>query len=237
MAQAATGDGRPASLQHRPDVVVMDIRMPGGSGIDACRASAARRHSGVMLRAMRTPTLFDAIDAGASGYVQADPGRGAGGRGTHGASGGSLLDPAVTRPSSSAFAMPANSRRPARSSTSQAGRRVLAHRRRGLNRQIADRMGWPKTVRNYVSNILAKLALESQSQAAACAIRNHLWLAAGEHERLRAGLLIGQRAPACQLCFEPRHQAFRNAEPTAVPSIPDVDRVPGRPRRQPRPKP
>ena len=47
VAQAATGDeATRLTLQHRPDVVVMDIRMPGGSGIDACRAiTAARRLS------------------------------------------------------------------------------------------------------------------------------------------------------------------------------------------------
>ena len=53
---------------------------------------------------------------------------------------------------------------------------MLAHIADGAsNRQIADRMGLAeKTVRNYVSNILAKLALESRSQAAAYAIRNRL---------------------------------------------------------------
>ncbi len=60
---------------------------------------------------------------------------------------------------------------------------MLAHIADGAsNRQIADRMGLAeKTVRNYVSNILAKLALESRSQAAAYAIRNRLpELGAGE---------------------------------------------------------
>jgi two-component system response regulator DevR len=55
-------------------------------------------------------------------------------------------------------------------------RRVLAHLSEGAsNRQIAERMGLAeKTVRNYVSSILAKLALESRSQAAAYAIRHRL---------------------------------------------------------------
>jgi DNA-binding NarL/FixJ family response regulator len=93
------------------------------------------------------------------------------------ASGGSLLDPAVTRPvlerirnagrleEAGAFA-----------DLTEQERRVLAHIADGAsNRQIADRMGLAeKTVRNYVSNILAKLALESRSQAAAYAIRNRL---------------------------------------------------------------
>ena len=55
-------------------------------------------------------------------------------------------------------------------------RRVLTHLAEGCsNRQIADRMGLAeKTVRNYVSSILAKLALESRSQAATYAIRKRL---------------------------------------------------------------
>jgi DNA-binding NarL/FixJ family response regulator len=182
VAQAATGDEaiRLADV-HRPDVVVMDIRMPGGSGIDACRTiTAARPGTPVIMLTSHADAdaLFDAIDAGASGYVLkrigsrelVDAVRTV-------ATGGSLLDPAVTRPvlerirnagrleEAGAFA-----------DLTEQERRVLAHIADGAsNRQIADRMGLAeKTVRNYVSNILAKLALESRSQAAAYAIRNRL---------------------------------------------------------------
>ena len=189
VAQAATGDeATRLTLQHRPDVVVMDIRMPGGSGIDACRAiTAARPGIPVIMLTSHADSdaLFDAIDAGASGYVLkrigsrelVDAVRTV-------ASGGSLLDPAVTR---SVLERIRNAGRleeaGAFADLTEQERRVLAHIADGAsNRQIADRMGLAeKTVRNYVSNILAKLALESRSQAAAYAIRNRLpELAAGE---------------------------------------------------------
>jgi two-component system, NarL family, response regulator DevR len=182
VAQAAKGDEAVRLAEvHRPDVVVMDIRMPGGSGIDACRAITARRPRTpvIMLTSHAdSDALFDSIEAGASGYVL----KRIGSQELVGAirtvaAGGSLLDPAVTRPvlerirnagrleEAGAFA-----------DLTEQERRVLAHIADGAsNRQIADRMGLAeKTVRNYVSNILAKLALESRSQAAAYAIRNRL---------------------------------------------------------------
>jgi two-component system, NarL family, response regulator DevR len=162
--------------------------MPGGSGIDACRAiTAARPGIPVIMLTSHADSdaLFDAIDAGASGYVLkrigsrelVDAVRTV-------ASGGSLLDPAVTRP---VLERIRNAGRLEEAGAfvdlTEQERRVLAHIADGAsNRQIADRMGLAeKTVRNYVSNILAKLALESRSQAAAYAIRNRLpELAAGE---------------------------------------------------------
>ena len=182
VAQAATGDeATRLTLQHRPDVVVMDIRMPGGSGIDACRAiTAARPGIPVIMLTSHADSdaLFDAIDAGASGYVLkrigsrelVDAVRTV-------ASGGSLLDPAVTR---SVLDRIRNAGRLEEAGAfvdlTEQERRVLAHIADGAsNRQIAERMGLAeKTVRNYVSSILAKLALESRSQAAAYAIRNRL---------------------------------------------------------------
>jgi DNA-binding NarL/FixJ family response regulator len=165
----------------RPDVVVMDIRMPDGSGVDACRA-ITKELAGmpvIMLTSHAdSEALFDAIDAGASGYVLkrvgssdlVDAVRTV-------AAGGSLLDPAVT---SRVLDRLRNARRVeeagAFADLTDRERRVLAHLSEGAsNRQIAERMGLAeKTVRNYVSSILAKLALESRSQAAAYAIRHRL---------------------------------------------------------------
>ena len=93
------------------------------------------------------------------------------------AAGGSLLDPAVT---SRVLDRIRNASRVeeagAFTDLTDQERRVLAHLAEGCsNRQIADRMGLAeKTVRNYVSSILAKLALESRSQAATYAIRKRL---------------------------------------------------------------
>lgn len=182
VAQARSGDeAARLARQHRPDVVVMDIRMPNGSGIEACRI-ITRELPGtavVMLTSYAdSQALFDAIDAGASGYVLKRIGSSelvAAVRMV--ASGGSLLDPAVTRrvldrirsasrlEEAGAFA-----------DLTEQERRVLAHLADGAsNRDIAARMGLAeKTVRNYVSNILAKLVLESRAQAATYAIRNRL---------------------------------------------------------------
>jgi len=164
-----------------PDVVVMDIRMPDGSGIDACRAITAGLPATpvVMLTSYAdSDALFAAIDAGASGYVLkrvgstelVDAVRTV-------AAGGSLLDPAVTK---TVLDRLRNTSRleeaGAFADLTEQERRVLAHLADGAsNREIADRMGLAeKTVRNYVSSVLAKLALESRAQATGYAIRNRL---------------------------------------------------------------
>jgi two-component system, NarL family, response regulator DevR len=182
VAQAASGDEAiRLARQHRPDVVVMDIRMPDGSGIDACRTIAAEDGAPpvIMLTSFAdSEALFDAIDAGASGYVLKRVGSGELVDAVRTvAAGGSLLDPAVTRR--------VLDRLRNASRLEEAGafvdltdreRRVLAHLADGAsNREIAERMDLAeKTVRNYVSSILAKLALESRAQAAGYAIRNRL---------------------------------------------------------------
>jgi len=182
VAEAGSGDEAVRlARQHRPDVVVMDIRMPGGSGIDACRTITAELPDTpvVMLTSYAdSDALFAAIDAGASGYVLkrvgstelVDAVRTV-------AAGGSLLDPAVTR---SVLDRLRNASRleeaGAFADLTEQERRVLAHIADGAsNRDIAERMGLAeKTVRNYVSSILAKLTLESRAQAAGYAIRNRL---------------------------------------------------------------
>lgn len=182
VAQAASGDEAVRlARNHRPDVVVMDIRMPGGSGIDACRAITDELAGTpvVMLTSHAdSVSLFDAIDAGASGYVLkrvgsselVDAVRTVAG-------GGSLLDPAVTR---SVLDRLRNASRleeaGAFADLTDQERRVLAHLADGAsNREVAERMGLAeKTARNYVSSILAKLTLESRAQAAGYAIRNRL---------------------------------------------------------------
>jgi two-component system response regulator DevR len=182
VAQAESGDEAVRlARRHRPDVVVMDIRMPNGSGIDACRTITAEMEGMpvIMLTSHAdSEALFDAIDAGASGYVLKrigtteliDAVRTVAG-------GGSLLDPTMTR---RVLERLRNASRVeeagAFSELTDQERRVLAIIADGAsNREIAERMGLAeKTVRNYVSSILAKLALASRSQAAAYAIRNRL---------------------------------------------------------------
>jgi two-component system, NarL family, response regulator DevR len=182
VAQAESGDEAVRlARRHRPHVVVMDIRMPNGSGIDACRTITAEAPGMpvIMLTSHAdSEALFDAIDAGASGYVLKrigtteliDAVRTV-------ARGGSLLDPTMTR---RVLERLRNASRVeeagAFSELTEQERRVLAIIADGAsNREIAERMGLAeKTVRNYVSSILSKLALASRSQAAAYAIRNRL---------------------------------------------------------------
>jgi DNA-binding NarL/FixJ family response regulator len=182
VAQAESGDEAVRlARRHRPDVVVMDIRMPNGSGIDACRTITAEMEGMpvIMLTSHAdSEALFDAIDAGASGYVLKrigtteliDAVRTV-------AAGGSLLDPTMTRRVLDRLRNASRVEEAgAFSELTDQERRVLAIIAVGAsNREIAERMGLAeKTVRNYVSSILAKLALASRSQAAAYAIRNRL---------------------------------------------------------------
>jgi DNA-binding NarL/FixJ family response regulator len=182
VAQAASGaEAVRLARRHRPDVVVMDIRMPDGSGIDACREITAELVDVpvVMLTSHAdSDALFEAIDAGASGYVLKRVGSSELVNAVRTvAGGGSLLDPAVTR---SVLDRLRNASRleeaGAFAELTERERRVLAHLADGAsNRVIAERMGLAeKTVRNYVSSILAKLALDSRAQAAGYAIRNRL---------------------------------------------------------------
>lgn len=181
---AETASGEEAvrlARELRPDVAVLDIRMPDGSGIDACRSITAELGDCrvVMLTSYAdSDALFEAIAAGASGYVfkrigsddLVDAVRTV-------ASGYSTLDPAVT---STVLDRLRNT-----SQLEEAGafaelteqeRRVLAHLAEGeSNREIARSMELAeKTVRNYVSSILAKLALVSRAQAATYAVRKRL---------------------------------------------------------------
>ncbi len=165
----------------RPDVVVMDIRMPGGSGTDACRTITAELPDTpvVMLTSYADEdALFAAISAGASGYVLKRIGSDELVNAVRTvAAGRSMLDPAVTatvleRLRSAAHAEESGAFR----ELTEQERRVLAHLANGCsNREIADLMELAeKTVRNYVSSVLGKLGLASRAQAATFAIRNRL---------------------------------------------------------------
>jgi two-component system response regulator DevR len=182
VGQAASGHEavRMARTLH-PDVVVLDIRMPDGSGTDACRQITAEAPDTpvVMLTSYADEeALFEAIAAGASGYVLKRIGSQELVDAVRTVAGGqSMLDPAVTaavleRVRTAAHAEESG----AFADLTEQERRVLAHLAEGeSNRQIAEAMDLAeKTVRNYVSNVLAKLALASRAQAASYAIRNRL---------------------------------------------------------------
>ena len=182
VAEARSGDEavRLARI-HRPDVVVMDIRMPNGSGTDACRAITAELPNTpvVMLTSYADEeALFEAIAAGASGYVLKRIGSDELVNAIRTvADGRSMLDPAVTAAVLERLRNAAHAEESgAFGDLTEQERRVLAHLAQGeSNREIATAMQLAeKTVRNYVSNVLAKLSLSSRAQAAAFAIRNRL---------------------------------------------------------------
>ncbi|TME00550.1 MAG: response regulator transcription factor [Chloroflexi bacterium] len=158
-----------------PDVVVMDVRLPARSGIEACReirSSHPETHVLMLTSFADEDALTSSIMAGASGYllkqVRGNDLVGAIGRA---AEGRSLLDPALT----------ARVMHRVREQSALEGvdeltgqeRRILDLVGEGLtNRQIAGRMGLAeKTVKNYVSNILSKLGLSRRTQAAAYVAR------------------------------------------------------------------
>lgn len=158
----------------RPNVAVLDARLPDGSGIDVCRdvRSVDPSIQALILTSFEDDeALFAAIMAGAAGYILKQI------RGTdlvdavrRVAAGQSLLDPAVTQRVLERIRKGPDQPDELRSLTEQE-RRILALVAEGLtNREIAARMFLAeKTVKNYVSSLLAKLGLERRTQAAVLA--------------------------------------------------------------------
>jgi DNA-binding NarL/FixJ family response regulator len=154
-----------------PDVAVLDVRLPDGNGVAVCRDVRAAQPGirCLMLTSFADDeALFDAIMAGASGYVLKQI------KGTdivdavrRVAAGESLLDPSATQRVLERIRNPPEEDERLASLTSQE-RKILDFITDGLtNRQIAGEMFLAeKTVKNYVSNLLAKLGMERRTQAA-----------------------------------------------------------------------
>jgi DNA-binding NarL/FixJ family response regulator len=160
----------------RPAVAVLDVRLPDGSGVEVCRdlRSTMPELACLMLTSFADDeALFDAIMAGAAGYVLKQV-RGVDllGAVRTVAAGGSLLDPGTTARVMARLREQAATSDPLQGLTEQE-RKVLELIGEGLtNRQIGERMFLAeKTVKNYVSSILAKLGLERRTQAAVLAAK------------------------------------------------------------------
>lgn len=174
----------------RPDVALLDVRLgddpDGPSGIEVCRdiRSAHPEIACVMLTSFADDeALFASIMAGASGYLLKQVrGQDLVGALRRVAAGESLLDPAVTARVLERLRQPAPATDPL-SDLSPQERRILELIADGLtNRQIAAEMYLAeKTVKNYVSRLLAKLGMSRRSEAAAYAARLEERSRHGEH--------------------------------------------------------
>ncbi len=160
--------------QVKPDVAVLDVRMPDGNGIELCRdlKSQLPELNCLMLTSYADDdALFDAIMAGASGFVlkqvlgldliNAIRTVGAG---------GSLLDPKTTAALMNRIRQERETQNPLNQLTEQE-RAVFDLIGEGLtNRQIGERLFLAeKTIKNYVSHLLSKLGMQRRTQAAVLA--------------------------------------------------------------------
>lgn len=182
IAEAGTGEEAiEKAKEHQPDVAVLDVRMPGVSGIEACRQIVKNTPECkvIMLTSYaEDELLFAAIQAGAAGYVLKRIGdhelilaidrvsRGEG-----------MLDPSMTTAVFAQMRKAGEAQNAAAFSglTSQE-LVVLALVADGLtNRQIAMRMFLGEgTVRNYVSSILSKIGVSNRAEAAAYAVKHNI---------------------------------------------------------------
>jgi DNA-binding NarL/FixJ family response regulator len=160
----------------RPDVAILDVRLPDGDGVSVCRDVRSRMPEVACLMLTSVDddeALFNAIMAGAAGFVLKDI------RGTDlvgavrtVASGQSMLDPTAASHLMARLRDAATKHDPLEGLTKQE-RRILELIGEGLtNRQIGERMFLAeKTVKNYVSGLFQKLGMQRRAQAAAYAAR------------------------------------------------------------------
>jgi DNA-binding NarL/FixJ family response regulator len=162
----------------RPDVAMLDVRLPDGDGVSVCRdirAAIDPPPACLMLTSFPDDeALFTAIMAGASGYLLKQvSGTDLVGAVRRLAAGESLLDPALTAAVLERLRKPpANEEDPLYESLTEQERRILDLIAEGkTNRQIAEQMYLAeKTVKNYVSGLLRKLGMERRTEAAVYAL-------------------------------------------------------------------
>lgn len=162
-----------AANEHRPDVVLLDIRLPDGTGFEACRQILRRLPETrvLILTSVVDETLVDeAIRAGAHGYLLKEiNGRGLVQALRDVAAGKSILDPAVTARVLQLVKTGGHAAGNTLTLLSPQEKRVLALIASGhTNKEVAAEMGLAeKTVKNYLSTVFEKLHVSRRSQAAA----------------------------------------------------------------------
>ena len=172
----SVAEARVAVPAAAPDVAVLDVQLPDGTGIELCRELRSARPELACLMLTSFPdddALLDAVVAGASGYVLKQV------RGSdlvaavrQVAAGHSLLDPVLRERAATRIRSGPEDDDRLKHLTPQE-RRILDLLADGLaNRQIADEMFLAeKTVKNYVSNLLAKMGMSRRTEAAVYAAR------------------------------------------------------------------
>ena len=162
----------------RPDVAILDGRLPDGSGVDVCREVRSRspQIAALILTSFDDDdALFSAIMAGAAGYLLKQVGGNALVDAVRRvAAGQSLLDPGVTAKVLERLRSGPRED-PALAQLTTQERRILDLVGEGMtNRQIAETVHLAeKTVKNYVSSMLTKLGLQSRTQAAIFSTKQH----------------------------------------------------------------
>lgn len=178
---AAENEAVQKAVEHMPDMVLMDIRLAGGNGVEACRKIVGKLPDTkvIMLTSYaEDEMLFAAIRAGASGYVLKQVGSNDLIQAIEAAARGeATLDPSLTQ---RVFAEVRRSIQKGEEATfselTSQEMQVLALIAEGkTNREIAGTLFLSEgTIRNYVSNILSKLAVSNRAEAAAYAIQHNL---------------------------------------------------------------
>jgi DNA-binding NarL/FixJ family response regulator len=174
VGEAADGDEAVrAAAQVKPDIVIMDIRLPTMSGVEACREIRDERPETrvIMLTSYADDeAVYGSIIAGASGYLlKQTRGQDLAGAIDRVSRGESLLDPSVTEKVLRRMREMSEGETDELSALSPQEKRILAGIAEGkTNKEIAQEIFLSdKTVKNYVSSILSKLNLRRRSEAAA----------------------------------------------------------------------
>lgn len=169
---ATVAAGIAASRELKPDVVLLDVRLPDGTGIDACRQIlkvSPETRVLILTSVLEASTVDDAIRAGAHGYLLKEiDGRALVNAIRDVAAGQSILDPAVTARVLELVKSSGGAGKDALSSLSPQEHKVLALIAEGCtNKEVAAQLGLSeKTVRNYLSTVFEKLHVSRRAEAA-----------------------------------------------------------------------
>lgn len=168
--------------QYSPDIVVLDIRLQGESGIDVCKQVRAL-YPDIKVLILTSfgddELVMQAIMAGANGYLLKDVGNDELIQGLERiATGGSLLDPSTTARVLNMMKDMAEGKKSdtLRDKLSEQEYKILSLLGEGkTNNEIGEVLNLsPKTVKNYVSNLLSKLDLNNRAEAAVFAVKNNI---------------------------------------------------------------